>query len=63
MTDGSGVAVVLAMLQQDRLNVPVPFQYPYQFRAAVAAKTDNSDPWSHVCLFVPTNKYTTKRPA
>jgi hypothetical protein len=23
--------------------MPVPFQYPHQFRAAVAAKTDNSN--------------------
>jgi hypothetical protein len=60
----TSVAVVLAVLQQDRLSVPVPFQYPHQFRAAVAAKTDDSDLWSHDgCLFVTTNKYTTERPA
>jgi hypothetical protein len=43
MTDGGGVAVVLAVLQQDRLDVRLTFQDTEEFRPGVAAIADNTN--------------------
>jgi hypothetical protein len=60
--EGGGVVLVVEIRPQERLDVRVTFQDTEEFRPGIAAIADNSDLWAHdVCLFVPTNKYTTKR--
>jgi hypothetical protein len=58
--EGGGVALIVEVRPQKRLDVRVTFQDVEEFRPGVAAIADNADRKLHfVCLFVPTNKYTT----
>ena len=61
MADGTGVILVIDVRPQERLDVRMPFQDAEEFRPGVAAIADNTNGKLHfVCLFVPTNKYTTQ---
>jgi len=62
--EGGGVGLVVEVRLQERLDVRVAFQDTEEFGPGVAAIADNTNGEFHfVCLFVPTNKYTTERAA
>ena len=56
------MVLVVEVRPQERLDVRVTFQDTEEFRTGVAEIADNTNWEFHfVCLFVPTNKYTTKQ--